>query len=42
MTAEAYALKKGVMNRLSVHEEELHVADTEQNKQLLRSAQNER
>jgi hypothetical protein len=31
--AEAYALKKGVINRLFAHEEELHVADTESNRQ---------
>ena len=33
MTAEAYALKNGVINRLFVHEEEFHVADTEANRQ---------
>lgn len=31
--AEAYELKKGVTNRFFFHEEELHVADTEQNQQ---------
>ncbi len=31
--ADAYGLKRGVANRLFVHEEELHVADTEQNRQ---------
>ncbi len=31
--AEAYELKRGLVNRLFVHEEELHVADTEENQQ---------